>query len=82
MSQVVTRRLLLVKVTEIVEVTETITILIENESLKVDQSAEYVSKINDDRVADAPPELNELLLNVSAADSLKQLLDVLKNINK
>ena len=74
MNQNVMRRLLLIKVTEIVEVTETITILIENDVLKTGKSSGYGSPAAAEVFTDVPVsnwvqlEFYETLLSGSAVD--------------
>ncbi len=78
-------RLLLIKVTEIVEVIETITILVEDDALKVKSASDCDASSVDDIFTEVPaldwlqPELNEMLLNVSIADVITPVLDVLEN---
>jgi protein-L-isoaspartate O-methyltransferase len=82
------RHLLVIKMTEIVEVTETITILIENDVLEAGQGAGYVSPVAADILTDAPesnwaqPELDNPLLNASAMDVITPLLGIIENLDK
>lgn len=59
----VTRHLLFIKMTEIVEVTETITILIENDVLKTAQGSGHVSPVVDVATEEPTPNWRQLDLD-------------------
>jgi len=73
------------QVTEIVEVTKTITRLNDVLIEEVEQGSGYISPVATDIFTDVPisswvqPELNEALLNAAAADVVIPLLSILNN---
>ena len=87
MKHNVMRRLLLIKTTEIVEVTETITVLIENAVLDAGQGPGYISPVDANILKDTSasnwvqPALNKAMLNISAIDVITPLSGVIENMN-